>query len=354
MSATNVKERSTIADVMSQFGHEGVSVPDLNDTIRQVESIQSARFAFHPWCPIPNFGSDGFRFNVQYAVLDRLVPIFLPAFPYPKIIARSAGMFALIGATLTEAVPSTGSQSKVETLLQMPSVSIAELRMAYGDKGMVELASLLAHDPQELAKSLILFEAVMGVAQSADASDSKRRPPDLVLEDFPMWLETDAPRALRAGLRKVVVRGNEYKLTSAQIPKGEQLIEEIKNSIALAESAALNPSDGILPRTKELLNITANNGQGGKTHLDRLDNFLLEQYPSFRMDTDVERAQKAMQSALEAGHHGDDEFKTGIMAILQQQQKTLDLLAGKVVEPKEPKESKARTGATRGGASSPE
>jgi hypothetical protein len=314
--------RENISDVMQQFG-EG-SLPDLRETVRRVESVKTVRFAFHPWLPMPNFGSDGFRFNIPYPTLERLSLIPLAVFDYPRIVARPAGAFALSIATLTEAVPAMGSQSKVETLMQMPSTSMRDLYTAFSKFGMVELQSLVAHDEAELSRSYILFNAVMGAAQDNSEIEAGRRPSDLVLEEFPHWLAQDAPRALRAGLKRVVIRGRQYKLTEDQLPAGEKLITEISGSVARAEAAALNPSDGILPRTKELLNITANKGQGGKTHLDRQDVWLLEQYPSFKMDTDVERAQKAMQEAIVAGNQGSDDFKNGVMAILQQQQQAMN------------------------------
>jgi hypothetical protein len=237
--------------------------------------------------------------------------------------------------------------------MQMPSTSMRDLYTAYSKFGMVELESLAAHDEGELARSFILFNAVMGPAADNKEIETGRRPANLVLEEFPQWLADEAPRALRAGLKGVVIRGREYQLTKDQLPAGERLIDEIAGSMERAEAAALNPSDGVLPRTKELLNITANKGQGGKTHLDRQDMWLLEQYPSFKMDTDVERAQKAMQGAIEAGTQNSDEFKTGVMAILQQQQEaaarsqqTLDLLVKMVVG----KEADKQKTATRGKA----
>lgn len=340
---TATATRENISDVMKQFGQHG-SMPDLTETVRQVESVKSVKFAFHPWLPIPNFGSDGFRFNIPYAVLERLQLIPLAVFPYPRFTPR-AGQFALSMATLTEAVPAMGSQSKVETLMQMPSVSMRDLYTAYSKVGMVELQSLAAHDEAQLSESFILFHAVMGFARTDEHGnelqqdlEAGRRSIHYTLEDLLKpspdlmdarvsrslsWLENGAPRALRASLKGVKIKGQIYTIAQSQISKGEKLIEEIKTSVYRAHQAALNPSDGILPRTKELLNITANKGQGGKTHLDNQDSWLLSEYPSFRMDTDVERAQKAMQGAIEAGNQSSDDFKTGVLAMMQQQQEMM-------------------------------
>jgi hypothetical protein len=104
------------------------------------------------------------------------------------------------------------------------------------------------------------------------------------------------------------------------------LLSEIRQSVSLAEEAALSPSVGILPKTKEGLNITANRGTGGKTHLDALDEWLLKQYPSFEMDTDVERARAAMQNAIESSGQGNQEVLSTMVQMIKQQQTTLDLL----------------------------
>src|ERR1051325_6524614 len=367
--------RETISDVMKQFGQPG-TLPDLTETVRQVESVKSVKFAFHPWLPISNFGSDGFRFNIPYAVLERLTLIPLAVFRYPRITPRG-GQFAFGLSTLgvdptgfstafeVGAVPAMGSQNKVETLMQMPSVSMNALYTAYSKFGMVELEALASHDEAKLSENFILFNAVMGLARCDEEGNELEqdleaglRSKHFTLEDLLKpspdlmdprhsrsisWLETGAPRALRAALKGVSIKGQRYAIAQSQIASGEKLIEQLKQSVYRAHQAALNPADGILPRTKELLNITANKGTGGKTHLDNQDSWLLSEYPSFKMDTDVERAQKAMQGAIEAGNQTNDEFKTGVMAILQQQQQTMDLLARHLVAGKEEKKPASPT-----------
>src|SRR5688500_15851139 len=100
--ASAVQERTNIADVMRDLGGPSLALPDLSETIRQVETVKTVKFAFHPWYPLANFGSDGFRFNVPYPVLQRLELIPLAVFQYARIIPKPAGNFALLGATLTE------------------------------------------------------------------------------------------------------------------------------------------------------------------------------------------------------------------------------------------------------------
>lgn len=311
----------------------GMSVPALQQTLDQVESVKSVRFAFNWWMSMPNFGSDGFRFNIPYPELTRLTPIPLPVFERAVIIPRTSGQtFALMSHTLGGSIPSQSSKSEVKTALQMPAESMKELSTAYFDRGMTELQSMLAHDEQTLIGSFLLYEAVMAPAVTEEELDLGRRPGKLVLEEYPNWLRTDAPRVLRVSISKGFhTRGQQVKLPKSMGKRGEQLIEELLDGILRAHEKALNPSDGILPRTKELLNITANKGAGGKTFMDRQDHWLLAEFPGFRMDTDVERASETLKQALleSSGKSGD---VSAIVPVLEQLQHSVAMLTKLVAD----------------------
>src|SRR5262245_48919078 len=274
---------ANIADVLREYN--AGAVPDLSSTIKRVESVNTVKFVFHPWIEINNIGPDGFNFNVHYARLERLKLIPIPVFDYARIIPQSNN-FSLMSAVVGDigAIPSR-NQNKVETLMQMPTTSVEALKTAYSKYGMVELPSLESFDEQSLRASFMLFGQIFREVENDEDRNIGRRPRGLVLEDFPLWLDHDAPNLIEHLRRTEVLDDVERAL---------RLITELRESIRLAEEAALSPSVGILPRTKELLNITANRGTGGKTHLDELDEWLLKQYPSFEMDTDVERARAAM------------------------------------------------------------
>lgn len=343
MSTVLEETKQDFASTLKDFS--GAPLADLEETVREVESVKTVRFAWHAWLPHNNLGSDGFRFNVQYAWLDRLVPIPLPVFPYPEILGRSSSAFALLGnignldATLAEGVPSAGSQAKRKQKLQTPAESMLALHTAYGKYGMVELKSLLAADEREQATSFTLYEAVMGAARGEAELDAGRRPANLLLEDFPVWLREGARRALKhafskgsvdvpvyaqdkSGGKPRIVRyaSRPFEESIGISDRAERLIDEVGISIAQAHEMALSPSIGILPRTREALNITTNRGQGGKTHLDNVDIWLLEQFPSFNMDTDVERARRAMQDTLESNAQSTGETNAVLAQIAQQNQ----------------------------------
>jgi hypothetical protein len=318
--STQVQEigRNNIADTLRELSEPGSVIPDLSSTIKRVESVNTVKFIFHPWIPIENLGPDGFAFNVHYARLERLKLIPIPVFDYARIINKTSS-FSLMSAILGEigAIPGRG-QVHIETLMQMPTTSIEALGTAHGRHGLIELKSMESHDEGGLRHSFGIFDAVFREAKNPAEVEEGYRPPGLLLEQFPRWLDDGAPRLL-GGLSKETVE------------TGLLLISELRQSLRLAEEAALSPSIGILPRTKELLNITANRGTGGKTHLDAVDEWLLKQYPSFEMDTDVERARHAMQTAIEAGNAGQQVTTQLLAGLMERQQQTLDLLTQAVI-----------------------
>lgn len=323
----------SIASILGAYGSGNVPVGDLSETYQAVESIKSVRFAFHPWMDFPNFGADTFRFNIPYPTLKRLEMIALPALPRAVITPkRGPGSFAFGSVTVGGEIPSQGSTSNVTQAMQMPAESIADLLMAYRKFGMAGLDSLTAHDESTLIDSFTVFGAVMGVARDEyEEENFGRRHAELVLEDYPAWLRGGAPLALETAINHgFTLHGRELRLNPSLRERGLQLIGEIEGSIALAHEMALNPSDGILPNAKNLLNVTANRGAGGKAYLDPVEEWLLAQFPSFKMDTDVERAKTAMQEALKGSSSNNNDIITVISKLQeasQGQQATLDLLA---------------------------
>jgi len=320
-----VQHRPNIADTLRELSGPGATIPDLSSTIKRVESVNTIRFVFHPWMPINNLGSDGFAFNVHHLSLDRLKLIPITVFDFTRIINKRSG-FSLMSSIVGDigGIPGRG-QVELETLMQMPATSVDYLRTAHGAKGLVELESLISYDDTGLRYSFGLFQTIFREAQSQEDIAHGHRPPGLLLEHFPNWLEHGAPKLLE-------------DLQGENVNQGMQLISEIRKSIDLAFEAALSPSVGILPKTKEGLNITANRGTGGKTHLDAQDEWLLKQFPSFEMDTDVERARSAMQTAIEAGNAGNQGVNKQMADIMERQermfaaqQQTLDLLTQAVV-----------------------
>lgn len=305
------------AAIIKQFSGADAPLTDLDATVRAVEGVKTVKFAWHPWLPLANLGADGFRFNVPYAVLERLQPIALPVFPYAQIKPRSAAQpFSLASVNgAGQGIPAASVGSQIEQALQYPSESGEYLLIAYKQFGMVMLESLTAHGEEELQQSYVLYAAALSGA------------PELTLEEFPEYLTSAAPELLeRAQAQGVEINGAKFSLGAGAQKRGEELLTEIGAGIAQAHDRALNGNDGILPTTKKLLNIAANGGTNGKTHLDNLDVWLLKQFPSFRMDTDVERAQQALMSGLQQGAQAGADTNAALMALVQQNQQMLQLL----------------------------
>ncbi|HKS27823.1 MAG TPA: hypothetical protein VJS44_08390 [Pyrinomonadaceae bacterium] len=288
----------------------------INTIIQEVEKVKQARFAFHGWMPHPNFGKDTFAFNIPYPVLERLVPIPLRVFPAAVITRPKNAGFALLGVGNYD-VPSTGSRTNVVQTQQTPEQSMTDLRTAYGDRGMVELTSLAAADDTEFVRSLLLFHAVMHPAISEQELDAGRRPADLLLEDFPNWLSGYAERAYQYALANGLSYGGQLYEVAPAHKTVENLIIEISASIEQARVAALDPSIGVLPRTREMLNMAKNRVAGGKNSPDSQDLWLMRQFPSFPMDTDVERAQNALQDAVREGAEMNAGSSGQIAALLE-------------------------------------
>lgn len=353
----------TIADVMREYGGIQSPASSLDEVVRRVERVQAVRFAFHVWKEHPNFGADTFRFNIPYPEIPRLVPISLPVLPAAEIV--STGKAVLMGAVLSgsmismpdvsdlgggtvgemqtaQPVPGSRSAANVRQREQPPHESIYALKTAYGKYGMVELVSLAAGDKEEAVRSFAVFAAVMGAARNDEEIKIGRRPRDLVLEDYPLWLQTGAPDALKHavdnGADVPVALYNEdgmftgqetrrFQLGEDDAKRGERLIIEIMGSVGQAHQAALDPSNGVLPLTRDALNTFRNGGQGGKNRLDELDMWLQKQFPSFPMDTDVERSALALQDTVKQGAAGTEAIAGALLAVAQQNQMILEEMA---------------------------
>ncbi len=323
MSTTQTREpqfSSTSAEaILSQLDSSLVG-----DVIRQSESrpehIETAKFAFHPWVDrILNCDLRGFRFGIRHFWLLPRTLIALRTWPIGIIQPRHRrGEFAVGGFTgaslqsIDGAFPGRNTGAKTVQELQYPSASATMLLNAYGKEstsgiGMVILDSLTAVSPEEKVEAKILFKAVMETPIERDAPEGA----GIILEALPKFLAGDAHRLLERAIgHGVNISGDPdnpqiVKLTKRASAKGEKMIGEIEGSVGQATAAGLV----ILSQTKEDL-IKARAGQKDvKMVTDKRDNLLLAQFPSFRLDTDVDRAVSAtapLVDALNSRGGGDD------------------------------------------------
>ncbi len=316
------------ATVMLNSLVSGLSAEVLQETGRGTESLDSVLFAFNPWCPIPNIELKGFLFGVQYVVLPRLDLIPLKVWKTPVIQPRVGG-FAVGAISSGGAFPSGAVGSKVDQRLQFPSESARNLLGAYGSDspnniGFTVFRSLGADTDAGKLESILLFRAVM----KTPLEDGAQPGVDQLLEELPKFLAGDAVTLLRRAVDKgVVIDGEVAKLSRTAARKGEVMIEDIRLSVANAAKRALDENSGILPLTKKSILAAEKGLQDNKVMPDELDNWLLRQFPSFSLDTAVERASRANRSITDAilAKGGDDQSVLRELLIMQQQ--TLEQLA---------------------------
>lgn len=306
----------------------GLSAASLAEVGRQEESLDSVMFAFNPWQIIPNVDLKGFRFGVHHVVLPRMSLIPLVTWKNPEFIPRTQG-FALAVVTPSGSFPGGNVGSKIETRLQFPSKSAQILLEAYGDDGANDigfrvLRSLTADSDTGKIESVLLFRALMETALDSDVAPGSQ----WLLEHLPTFLRDVAPLLLkRAIVDGVDVQGRAVKLPTRSRAKGERLLAELQSAIAGAHRRALDQNTGILPFTKSELIASGKGLKERKALPDKLDEWLLTQFPSFSLDTDVERAMRANQGVTNAIRESGQENATTLRDLLDMQRQTLDQLA---------------------------
>lgn len=285
---------------------------------RLAETMQTVAFCFHPGMDIPNIGRQGFNFNVPYPALRRMEPILLHVFPAARIKPRTTGV-GFIGATASSgiadergfeyggAVPAGGAGKHIERYNQMPSVSANYLVTAHKQRGMVRLDSMTSQGDEELNLHVALFDAVFRTPFLKD-----KRAVDVELEHWPAFIDQVAGKLLGRFLKR-------DGLPEDFEDRGRQLIREVGKSVEGLRSYALNPSTGVLPTTKKEMEVAAKTGQG-KFFLNDEDQFLLKQFPSFKMDSEVERAQAAMRQTLEHNGQNSSDNTAALLKLAEQAQ----------------------------------
>lgn len=297
---------------------------DLSERAVGGDTTQTVRFCFNPWMELSNLDGSGTKFNIPYARIERFRPILLPAFPAPKISPRKAPM-GFIGNLVTGdagdennligmAVASGGVGSHVETVVQMPSTSVEYLLTAWKRYGMVELKSLKSDGARELKERVLVFRGVFESGEMPAVS--------MILEAWPGWLADDAPGVLdRLFSKGVKLDGDNLRLPEKLLGVAEQMVTEVSASVARAHEAALSESSGILPNTKALYESKQ------KLTFDKQDRWLLQQFPSFEMDTEIERAQKANEQAMQESAKAGGQTASAMLELAQQNAAILKELA---------------------------
>jgi hypothetical protein len=109
--------------------------------------------------------------------------------------------------------------------------------------------------------------------------------------------------------------------------RGLRMIESIASAVNSATFRAKDENTGILPKTKADLIAAGKGMRDVKVLADHLDNFLLEQFPSYSLDTDVERATRANASVTNAIREKASDDNLTMRELLDLQRQTLAQLS---------------------------
>lgn len=298
--------------ILKNFGR-GLSAAEIQDSIRTVDSIRTAKFLWHPFYPINNRDLQGNRFHVRYNTLARMSLIPIVAWDVPVLTPRSTG-FAVGMITAAGAMPAAAVGSQYTTRVQLASQSVEMLLSAYKRFGLVDLESLTSDTDEGKSEAILLYEGVMNTPPAAGQPTGNQT----IMEQLPDWLRLEAPGLLARALSDgVVYEGQTYRLSAQVRDKGRQMIADMRAGIKAAEHLVMNQSNGILPMTKKQLIGAAARIPDNKAQLDHLDGWLSEQYPSFSFDTAVERAARANREVIEAIQGSKEESGDAIRQLLE-------------------------------------
>ena len=287
-----------------------LSTAEIEKAIRSAETTATMKFCFHAWADIRNRGVNKNRANLKHALLPRMTLIPLYAHPVPVIRPINSG-FSVGSVTPYGAFAGPGGV-EVKQRSMMAEESATLIHKFYGHFGCLVLDSLTTEKDTSKAEAFLLFAAVMEATRPVHPGEPDGeqtiRGVDVCIEDLPEFLQKEAPRMLEYAFRNGVdftpsplaigFTPGHFKLRPGSERKGLAMIGELERNVERAIDCALNEETGVLTNTRGQLQAAAAHVQDSKAKLDRLDEFLVRQFPSFSMDTAVERAQRATSSVV--------------------------------------------------------
>lgn len=296
-------------------------INDINNQQQAIQQLSQARFVVHFWQNLSILGADGPLFHLDTRALDvdgdhlvdgengkvsggvaflkrmRLIPVTSTQ----RAVINNLEGFSIsnvyVGSVDANGQPRMGSgmsgrtKTNVRGEWHYPAEKVADMQNTFGRYGLVGV-SFEAFDAAGHAKAQKVFTAVM-----AGCPDST------LLEDIPEYfgdtspyLPMDKPKArfpftARQAVDKAIVDGT---LVGDEIAMAERLLVELPPAAMQAHRAALDPeASGILPGTK------AGIEAGQKRGYDRCDQWLMSQFPSYPMDTELDKSQRQLLRALD-------------------------------------------------------
>lgn len=304
----------------------------------EIGRLTQTRFVFHSWQNMPILGPDGVLFYLdtksidvdrdsEYTDIDGNV--HLAGLPYLKrlrmipvtttqkpIIDNKAG-FAVsnvfLGSIGNDGQPSgigsnmSGSmKTNVKGEWVYPDAKVSDMVYTFGKFGLVGVQSLWASDENSQKRCLDISRVVTsGLSDRTLLEDIPEYfDPDYVSDYFPDKRRARFPKTAEAIIELaadtgVEINGHIVKLTTEEYAKALRLKGEMLASVIAAHNAALDPeSTGILPQSRE------GRQSKQKASWDKCDQWLMGQFPSYPMDTELEKSQAQLMRALGDGGSG--------------------------------------------------
>lgn len=353
---------------------------------QRVNQLMTVGFVFHVWQNLPLLVPDGVMCQIDTRRIDvdddgkgggvahlkrlRLIPLQTTTKP---IISNKPGFSAsnmMLGGQAeldaTKGQPgyglgiSGGGTRNVRVADSPPFEKVEDLTATFGKYGLIGINSVGAQNSPMERRAQEIFAVVM------NGLDDRTLLEDLpeYFGDFPAYLPEKRPRGLPKtengeemnaayfvekaasssglqitprrinvgdptapeGYASVLIGEKPIKLNATEYTAALELIEEIKISVATAHLAAIGDAPhSVLPKTRE------GRQTGEKKSLDALDRWMMAQFPSFSMDTEIEKANNQIIRALEGGERGEPQQGIPVDVWLEEKRRN-DELQAKVVE----------------------
>lgn len=303
---------------MTALYRSSLTTQAIEEALVSAGNLARTKFMFNPWVDIPNSGIGGNRGGLKpYAVLPRMTLIPLYAWQVAKIKNRTSGNISgeqVIGKVRVGTITVQANQLADE--------SEAFISKAYGKLPIVALNSLTADDDITRREAFMLFEAAMRVRRSDLTQEQiallseeefdefpNIRGVDVLMEDLPDFLKLGAPIALRFAVRHGMVVPDHlrtpllpedfYHFRPEAGTKGMAMLRDMGIGASRAVDLAVGPA-GVLEISRSEISAAGMGQRDKKNQTDPLDKALLAQFPTFSMDTPIERAQRANEPLIRA------------------------------------------------------
>lgn len=240
----------------------------------EVRRTDRVVFALHCWMPLNNIGSGGFK---------------LPAIPSAKIPRVSLIPIVINKEVLVDSKRSQQTNKFIPFNVEFQvdiETSWVDILNKHGQYGMVRLDSLECDI--ETAERV---NEVFNMMQTGFVGG--------VLQDLPAYWGGESPvigefETMLSRVKTTAQRKLSELLAAGQITRQEAsafltALPELARSAEIAHNVALNPSNGILPKSIEQVNT------GDKSRLDLTDNWIMREFPDYNSTSRLNRRNEGDQ-----------------------------------------------------------